>query len=129
MKSKSIYTFRFMIGIMAVLMCPGIAASSVVAAHGMLADAALIPYGAEVEFLAGKNIAYWFLTLAGVSIASWTWIVKWLIKQLEAQRDSNAQLVQTLLTAKEKENQELRELLTRTVTALEHSRYDKESIK
>lgn len=115
--------FLLTLAIIGAILLPGVAVASTVTGYKMMADAAssVIPYGSEVEFLAGKNIAYWFLTLAAISILSWTWIVKWLIKQLEAQRDSNAKLVASLLETKEKENQELRNLLSRTVNALEHA--------
>jgi hypothetical protein len=127
MKHQAKHKARFwqiVLAVMVVCLLPGVAIASAVMAIPILADiSSVMPYGSEVELLAGKNIAYWFLTLAGVSIASWTWIVKWLISQLEAQRGANAQMVEKLLASKDEDKHELRELLARTVTALEiHNR-------
>jgi len=52
----------------------------------------------EIEQLAGKSISYWLIALASLSVASWTFVVKWGLNQLEGQRSSNAQLVTQLVT-------------------------------
>ncbi len=56
-----------------------------------------IPFGPEVDYLADKNIAYWFLALAAIAIASWSFIVRWLLNQLESQRMVNADVTNKLI--------------------------------
>ena len=56
-----------------------------------------VPGGAAVDFLADKSLTYWFLTLAAIAIASWTWILKWLIGQLESQRTAHSATQDKLL--------------------------------
>ena len=51
----------------------------------------------KVNYLANKNIAYWFLALAAISIASWWFIVRWLLNQLESQRSVNANVTNKLI--------------------------------
>src|SRR4051812_41785985 len=63
------------------------------------------------EKLGDKSMATWFLALAVVAIGSWTWVFKWMITQLDAQRAANAALVDKLLEAHKTENSTLRDLL------------------
>jgi hypothetical protein len=63
----------------------------------LLAQAPGLPYDSTVSALADKNMNYWFLALAAIAIASWSFIAKWLLNQLESQREANAQLVTKLV--------------------------------
>lgn len=56
-----------------------------------------IPYEGAIHALADKNMNYWFLALAAIAIASWSFIAKWLLNQLESQRAANAELVTKLV--------------------------------
>ena len=56
-----------------------------------------IPFQPEVDYLANKNIAYWFLALAAIAFASWSFIVRWLLNQLESQRNVNADVTNKLI--------------------------------
>lgn len=55
------------------------------------------PITGTADQLVGKSLAYWLLTLAGIAIASWTWIFKWLINQLELQRQAHAETTKQLI--------------------------------
>jgi len=72
----------------------------------MLAEAppAIFPGQEVANYLADKSINYWFLTLAGIAIGSWTWIAKWLIQQLEAQRAVNAATTDKLVRYMEEDH-------------------------
>jgi hypothetical protein len=83
---------RLTIAILLVALLPSIALGSVGVASGA------IPFQTDVEYLANKNIAYWFLALAAISIASWSFIVRWLLNQLESQRMVNADVTNKLIT-------------------------------
>ncbi len=63
----------------------------------MVALTELIEPLSAAQSLGDKNLAYWLLTLAGIAIASWTWIFKWLINQLELQRKAHAEAVSKLI--------------------------------
>jgi len=82
---------RLTLASLLVTVLPGIALGAV----GIAAGA--IPFEPEVEYLANKNIAYWFLALAAISIASWSFIVRWLLNQLESQRSVNANVTNKLI--------------------------------
>lgn len=71
------------------------------------------------EQLGGKNLAYWFLALAGIAIASWTWILKWLLEQLESQRAANGATTDRLIGFMEKDHAEMRLLLGKTTEIME----------
>lgn len=70
---------------------------SVCGASILLAQAPGLPYEGAVNALADKNMNYWFLALAAIAIASWSFIAKWLLNQLESQREANAALVTKLV--------------------------------
>jgi len=80
--------------IIALVLLSGISTTRTVAAFPLLmAESPLsgaLPGGDVASQLADKSLAYWFITLAVFSIGSWTYIVKWLISQLESQRQANA---------------------------------------
>ena len=82
---------RLTIALLLVAVLPSVALGAVGVAAGA------IPFEAEVDYLAGKNIAYWFLALAAIAIASWSFIVRWLLNQLESQRTVNAEVTNKLI--------------------------------
>jgi len=83
---------RLTLAILLVAILPSVALGAV----GIAAGA--IPFESEVEYLANKSIAYWFLALAAISIASWSFIVRWLLNQLESQRSVNANVTNKLIS-------------------------------
>lgn len=82
---------RLTIAILLVALLPSVALGAVGLATGA------IPFQPEVDYLANKNIAYWFLALAAIAIASWSFIVRWLLNQLESQRMVNADVTNKLI--------------------------------
>src|SRR5438093_3071810 len=82
---------RLTLAILLVAVLPSIALGAVGVATGA------IPFQPEVDYLANKNIAYWFLALAAIAIASWSFIVRWLLNQLESQRMVNADVTNKLI--------------------------------
>ena len=82
---------RLTLAILLVALLPSVALGAVGVASGA------IPFQSDVEYLANKNIAYWFLALAAISIASWSFIVRWLLNQLESQRNVNADVTNKLI--------------------------------
>ena len=82
---------RLTIAILLVALLPSIALGAVGVATGA------IPFQSEVDYLAEKNVAYWFLALAAISIASWSFIVRWLLNQLESQRAVNSDVTTKLI--------------------------------
>src|SRR5947207_2364566 len=82
---------RLTLAILLVAILPSVALGAVGVAAGA------IPFQPEVEYLANKNIAYWFLALAAIAIASWSFIVRWLLNQLESQRTVNADVTNKLI--------------------------------
>lgn len=64
---------------------------------GVVAEATA-PFLPAAEALGDRSIGYWFIALAVVAIASWTWIVRWLIKQIETQREAHTTLAQELIS-------------------------------
>ena len=82
---------RLTLAILLVALLPSVALGAVGLATGA------IPFESEVDYLANKNIAYWFLALAAIAIASWSFIVRWLLNQLESQRMVNADVTNKLI--------------------------------
>ena len=82
---------RLTLAILLVAVLPSVALGAVGVASGA------IPFQPEVDYLANKNIAYWFLALAAIAIASWSFIVRWLLNQLESQRTVNADVTNKLI--------------------------------
>ena len=82
---------RLTLAILLVAVLPSVALAAVGVATGA------IPFQPEVDYLANKNIAYWFLVLAAIAIASWSFIVRWLLNQLESQRMVNADVTNKLI--------------------------------
>ena len=82
---------RLTLAILLVALLPSVALGAVGLATGA------IPFQPEVDYLANKNIAYWFLALAAIAIASWSFIVSWLLNQLESQRMVNADVTNKLI--------------------------------
>lgn len=68
--------------------------------------------------LADKGMAAWFLALAAIAIGSWTWVFRWMVSQLEAQRAANAELVRQILEYHKSDNTSLRDMLGQTTAAL-----------
>src|SRR5690349_4746068 len=85
--------YRTIFALLALVLLPAIAAGSTIQA---IADATLPPQ-AVADHLADKNMAYWFVTLAVVSIGSWTWVFKWVLGQLDSQRVLNAEVQKQLI--------------------------------
>ena len=112
----------FAIVLSAVLPCT--ACASGIAGWQILA-AEVIPYSGAVQALAGKDIGYWFLALAAISIGTWTWIVKWLIAQLDKQRDAHAATTTKLIDFMEKDHSDMRSILGRTNELLDQALDDK----
>lgn len=82
---------RLTLAILLVAILPSVSLGAVGIATGA------IPFQTEIEYLANKNIAFWFLALAAISIASWSFIVRWLLNQLESQRTVNAHVTNKLI--------------------------------
>ncbi len=82
---------RLNLAILLIALLPSVALGAVGVATGA------IPFQPEVDYLADKNIAYWFLALAAIAIASWSFIVRWLLNQLESQRIVNADVTNKLI--------------------------------
>ena len=80
------------------VLLPSVTFGAVSAALAVLADVTppFFP-SAAAEALGGKSIGYWFIALAATAIGSWTWIVKWLIKQIDTQRDAHTRLTAELI--------------------------------
>lgn len=57
----------------------------------------LIPYKSEIDFLAQQNMQYCLLVLAAIGITSWTFFGRWLINQLQLQRDANTTMQNKLI--------------------------------
>jgi hypothetical protein len=89
---RIVMKLRLTIAILLVAILPSVALAAVAVATGA------IPFQAEVDYLANKSIAYWFLALAAISIASWSFIVRWLLNQLESQRSVNATVTNKLIS-------------------------------
>lgn len=104
--------------VVAVTLLPSIAVGSMVLASNVIAQ---IPAKEIVDDLANRNLAYWFVTLAVVSIGSWTWIVRWLLGQLEGQRSSNVETNKLLIGYMERDHSDMRAVLTRTTDVLERA--------
>src|SRR5436309_15127032 len=82
---------RLTLAILLVAVLPSIALGAVGIATGS------IPFQPEVDYLANKNITDWFLAPAAIAIASWSFIVRWLLNQLESQRIVNADVTNKLI--------------------------------
>jgi hypothetical protein len=102
---------------MCVVLLPAAAFASGSVAFSMLAQTPIplpIPGGQVVDHLADKSIAYWFLALAAIAIASWTWILKWMIAQLEGQRTANSEATTRLITYMERDHGQMIAAMTTT---------------
>jgi len=64
--------------------------------------------------LGDKNLAYWFISLAAVAIASCTWFLRLLITQLENQRTANSTLNAQLIDWMQKDHSDMRVIIGRT---------------
>lgn len=79
----------------------------------VLAQAGPVETGKEiVEGLANKSLSYWFIALAVVAITSWSFMAKWLINQLELQRDANSILTNKLIGYMEKDHTAMVQVVT-----------------
>ncbi len=103
--------------IMAVVLIPGIVVASGLTGIRMLAQIPGVETAADQ--LGSKNLAYWFLTLAAVAIGSWTWIVKWLIRQLESQRKSNTEQTSQMFEYMKTERAQMLVLMDRFAKVME----------
>lgn len=76
----------FLVVLLVVL--PPVGAGAALAAVHILAEVPGVPPAVSgvADQIGDKSLAYWFVTLAGVAIGSWTWILKWLINQLAEHR-------------------------------------------
>lgn len=104
--------------VVAVTLLPSIAIGSAAIATNVLAQ---IPGKEIVDDLATRNLAYWFVALAVVSIASWTWIVRWLLGQLEGQRAAYIETNKLLISYMERDHSDMRAVLGRTSEVLERA--------
>jgi hypothetical protein len=93
---------KLLFGCISLVLLPVIAVASAAAAVSATVSHDMIPLLQTAEAIADKSMAYWFISLAVVSIASWTWVFKWLIQLLGEQRtahaDATKQLVGHLIT-------------------------------
>lgn len=101
------YYGRLIAAFLAAAILPGVAMAA--GGYGLVVLAEATPPAPAsqeqlVEFLANKNVSYWFIALAVTSITSWSFIVKWLIKQLELQRAANQETTNKLITYMEKDH-------------------------
>lgn len=80
-----------------------------------------MPHQGAVEMLAGKSITYWFISLAAIAITSWTWIFKWMVSQLEKQRDAHQSTTNKLLDYMEKDHTEMVKATQSVTIALHES--------
>lgn len=108
------------LGIIAVILLPSVAigAMALAANVGQLGP---LPARELIDDLSTRNLAYWFITLAVVSIGSWTWIVRWLLGQLESQRASNIETNKMLIGYMERDHADMRTVLGRTTEVLERA--------
>lgn len=104
--------------IVAVLL-PSVSVGATGAAVVLLGLTDAVPYAGAVEDLSSRSMAYWFLALAAIAIASWTWIVKWLISQLDSQRAANTATTEKLISYMEKDHADMREIMGRTTEVLD----------
>lgn len=102
-------------GIVAAIVLPPLA----LGAAGAAVTVAQLPGKEIVDDLANRSLAYWFVALAVVSIGSWTWIVRWLLAQLESQRAANLDSNKLLIAYMERDHADLRTVLARTTDVLE----------
>jgi hypothetical protein len=78
---------------------------------------------AAAEQLAGKPLSYWLVALAGFCATTFTLIVKWLLAQLESQRNANAAAAAQLIEYLREDRALLVKQLTENTTAVvENSR-------
>ena len=109
-------------GIITLVLLPSVAVGASSAAIAILADLEVvnaIPGLREAEMLGDKSVSYWFIALAAIAILSWTWIVKWLIHQLEQQRTANAELTKSLVEYLAKDHAGTLQALTQNSLILE----------
>lgn len=109
--------FTFALLATALLPCMAIAAGQV---GIVLATGATIPVPGikEAQELAGAGIATWFITLAIFAIASWTWVFKWMVNQVESQRKANAELNKDLISYMKADRDNLLVIVTQTAELL-----------
>jgi len=113
------YKFRkalLVAAVLALVFLPTLAIGSCAYAGVMLAQTTQVQN--LVSELSTKSVAYWFVALAAVTITSWTWIVKWLINQLDSKRKTNAELTATLLESMKNDHSETKVLLAVTKEVL-----------
>lgn len=72
----------------------------------------MIPEQQVVDYLAQKNISYWFISLAVVAITSWSFIVRWLLKQLELQRTASSDTQKQLIDYMQKDHTAMVQVVT-----------------
>lgn len=90
--SKPINQIKYVVLLMSVVIVPTICFGSLVFAQNspITQD--------QIQRLAGQDVSYWLIALAGLSITSWSFVVKWGLNQLEGQRTANAVMVTQLVT-------------------------------
>lgn len=113
---------RMIRAIIAFSLLPSVAGFFLLSAHAIAEGSPLpipLPYAETVEHLAGQSVAYWFLALAAISIFSWTWILKWIINQLEQQRAANAEITARLLTYMERDHADMKGVLVQVTAVLQ----------
>lgn len=88
------YYVKMIGAIMLLILLPSVAFGAYT--WGMLS---ILPMPDEhfLQGLADKNLGYWFIALAGIAITSWTFVGKWLLKQLEQQRVANQDTTSKLI--------------------------------
>lgn len=95
-------SMRCILAVLLIVLLPSIALASLAAiVPPTLAQAGNL---LDPTLLADKNMNYWFLALAGITIGSWTFTAKWLLQQLESQRSANTELVNKLVGYMEKDH-------------------------
>lgn len=108
------------VALIALVLLPVGATASTLFAFEILAQ---IPSGVleTANQLQDKSIAYWFLVLAGIAIASWTYIFKWMISQLESQRTAHTAATDKLVDYMTKDHTSLTQILDKTIDALDRT--------
>ncbi len=95
------YYAKPLIALMLLVLLPAVAIG---AGTFSILSAINIPNEPFLNGLAEKNLGYWFVALAGVAITSWTFVGKWLLKQLEQQRIANQDITTKLIGYMERDH-------------------------
>jgi hypothetical protein len=82
-----------------------------------------IPLQQDVEHLSKQGIEYWFVALAVLAILSWSFIVKWLINQLESQRAAHAAITDRLINYMQEDHAKMMGMIEGTTKAIDRTNH------